>query len=139
MDCLTRGPVHGWFGFGFRTVRSGTINNIACSRGRRPTDRGGFNRSEVEARLALSHSSNQVGRDLEVTLAVGLGGQAAVGAVDDFRAVARFDGRAGDIAGQGDFVGDARMAATIGDSADTSRGTGFRDGSGEVLWAGWPE
>ena len=89
--------------------------------------------------LALSNLLNRVGRDLEVTLAVGLGGQAAVGAVDDFRAVARLNGRACDIAGQGDFVGDARMAATIGDSADTSRGTGFRDGSGEVLWAGWPE
>ena len=83
--------------------------------------------------LALSNSLNRVGRDLEVTLAVGLGGQAAVGAVDDFRAVARFDGRAGDIAGQGDFVGDARMSATVGDSADARRGTSFRDGSGEVL------
>ena len=38
-------------------------------------DRGEFNRSEVEARLALSHSLNQVGRDLEGTLAVGLGGR----------------------------------------------------------------
>ena len=58
-------------------------------------DRGGFNRSEVEVRLALSHSLNQVGRDLEVTLAVGLGGQPAVGAIDEFRAVARLDGRKG--------------------------------------------
>ena len=89
--------------------------------------------------LALFNPLNRVGRDLEVTLAVGFGGQPAVGAVDHFRAVARFDGRAGDIAGQGDFVGDARMSATVGDSADASRVTGVRDGSGEVLWAGWPE
>ena len=93
-------------------------------------DRGGFNRSEVEARLALSHLLNQVGRDLEVTLAVGLGGQAAVGAIDEFRAVARLDGRAGDIAGPSDFIGDARRAPPIGHSAHAGRGTGFRDYSG---------
>ena len=86
-------------------------------------DRGGFNRSEVEARLALSHSLNQVGRDLEVTLAVGLGGQAAGGAVNDFRAVARLDGRAGDIAGPGDFAGDARRAPPVGHSPAAGRGT----------------
>ncbi len=102
-------------------------------------DRGEFNRCEVEARLALSHSLNRVGRDLEVTLAVGLGGQPAVGAIDDFRAVARLDGRARAIAGPSDFIGDARMSTTIGHSAHAGRGTGLRDGSGEVPWAGWPE
>ena len=86
-------------------------------------DRGGFNRSEVEARLALSHSLNQVGRDLEVTLAVSLGGQAAGGAIDDFQAVARLDGRAGDIAGPGDFAGDARRAPPVGHSPAAGRGT----------------
>ena len=86
-------------------------------------DRGGFNRSEVEARLALSHLLNQVGRDLEVTLAVGLGRQTAVGAIDDFRAVARLDGRARAIAGPSYFIGDARMSTTIGHSAHAGRGT----------------
>ena len=27
-----RDPVPGWFGFGFQTVRSGTTNDIGCSR-----------------------------------------------------------------------------------------------------------
>ena len=93
-------------------------------------DRGEFNRSKVEVRLALSHSLNQVGRDLEVTLAVGLGGQAAVGAFDDFRAVARLAGRSHDITGPGDFAGDARRAPPVGHSPAAGRGTGFRDYSG---------
>ena len=93
-------------------------------------DRGGFNRSEVEARLALSHSLNQVGRDLEVTLAVSLGGQAAGGAIDDFQAVARLAGRARGIAGPSDFISDARRAPPVGHSPAAGRGTGFRDYSG---------
>ena len=40
---------------------SGTTNNIGCSRGRRPADCGGFNRSKVKAKLALSYSLNRVG------------------------------------------------------------------------------
>jgi len=61
---------------------------------------------------------------LEVTLAVGLGGQAAVGAVDEFWAVARLNGPARDIAGRGDFVGDARMLLAVGRPANTGGGTG---------------
>jgi hypothetical protein len=76
---------------------------------------------------------------LEIAFAVGLGGQAAVGAVDDFRAVARLDDRARDIAGRGNLVGDAGMTRAVGRPANIGGGIGFTDSPGEVLGAGWPE
>ncbi len=104
---------------------------------RRPTDHGGLNRTEVEARLALFTSWNRFERNLEVLLTVGFGDEAAVGTVDDFRAVAGLDGRSGDIASSSDLVGDARMAPPpVGHSTDAGRGIGFRDSPGEVLGAG---
>ena len=102
----------------------------------RPTDHGGLNRTEVEARLALFTSWNRFGRNLEVLLTVGFGDEAAVATVDDFRAVAGLDGRSGDIAGRCDLAGDAGMTRAVGRPANIGGGKGFRDSPGEVLGAG---